>query len=96
MVSPTSRHLDPETPSSKSDVGFRTSNNFRLLLDEAIKKVEDLGDEFLDDRDKLRSLQERFEEGRFHLAVFGQFKRGRALSLNALLGLSLLPTSVVP
>ncbi len=96
MVSPTSRYVDLETASCQSDMGFRTSNNFKVLLDEAIQKVEDLGQEFLADRDGLRSLRNRFEEGRFHLAVLGQFKRGKSTLLNALLGHTLLPTSVVP
>lgn len=96
VVSPTSRHASLETASCEPDVGFRTCHNFQLLLDEAIKKVEDLGEGFLADRDRLLSLLNRFEEGRFHLAVLGQFKRGKSTLLNALLGQSLLPTSVVP
>jgi GTP-binding protein EngB required for normal cell division len=75
---------------------FRTFNNFQLLLDEAIKKVEELGEEFFTDRDRLVSLRNRFEEGRFHLAILGQFKRGKSTLMNALLGHALLPTSVVP
>lgn len=96
MVSPTSRHADLEAASCKPDAGSRTCYNFQLLLNEAIKKVEGLGQEFLADRDRLLSLLTRFEEGRFHLAVLGQFKRGKSTLLNALLGHSLLPTSVVP
>lgn len=96
MVSPTSRHADLEAASCKPDAGSRTCHNFQLLLHEAIKKVEGLGQEFLADRDRLISLRNRFEEGRFHLAVLGQFKRGKSTLLNALLGHSLLPTSVVP
>jgi GTP-binding protein EngB required for normal cell division len=96
VVSPTSLHVDPETTCCKPDVGFRNSNNFQLLLGEAINKLEDLGEEFVADGDKLSSLRDRFEEGRFHLAVLGQFKRGKSTLLNALLGHALLPTSVVP
>ena len=50
-----------------------------------------------------RKLETRFEElgirlneGRFHLAVLGQFKRGKSTFLNALLGEEILPTSVIP
>lgn len=96
MVFPTSRQTDPETGSCEPDMEFRTSNNFELLLGEAIKKIEALGEGFLADRDRLVSLRNRFEEGRFHLAVLGQFKRGKSSLLNALLGHDLLPTSVVP
>lgn len=38
----------------------------------------------------------RLEEGRFHLAVLGQFKRGKSTLLNALLGTPLLPMGVIP
>lgn len=44
----------------------------------------------------LANLQMRLDSGRFHLAVLGQFKRGKSTFLNALLGEALLPTSVVP
>src|SRR5208337_3650485 len=54
------------------------------------------GDQFSGDTEKLLALRIRLEEGRFHLAVLGQFKRGKSSLLNALLGESLLPTSVVP
>ena len=45
---------------------------------------------------RLRELRDRLAAGRFHLAVLGQFKRGKSTLLNALLGAPLLPTSVVP
>lgn len=45
---------------------------------------------------RLQELQERLTTGRFHLAVLGQFKRGKSTLLNALLGDSFLPTAVVP
>ncbi len=41
-------------------------------------------------------LLERQQSGRFHLAVLGQFKRGKSTLLNALLGDAVLPTAVVP
>jgi len=45
---------------------------------------------------EAESLAERAEEGRFFLAVVGQFKRGKSTLINALLGAPLLPTGVVP
>lgn len=45
---------------------------------------------------RIAELHERLNAGRFHLAVLGQFKRGKSTLLNALLGESLLPASVVP
>ncbi|EKD83344.1 MAG: hypothetical protein ACD_39C00739G0001, partial [uncultured bacterium] len=45
---------------------------------------------------KFDELESRLKEGRFHLAVLGQFKRGKSTFLNALLGEEILPTSVIP
>jgi hypothetical protein len=44
----------------------------------------------------LHSLLDRLEQGRLHLAILGQLKRGKSILLNALLGDAILPTSVVP
>ncbi|MCX8007969.1 MAG: dynamin family protein [Coriobacteriia bacterium] len=41
-------------------------------------------------------LASRLCAGRVHLAVLGQFKRGKSTLLNALLGEAVLPSSVVP
>ena len=76
MVS--SRHADMETVSYSSDPASRASMDFQLLLGEAIKKVEELGVEFLANKDKLLSLRTRLEEGRFHLAVLGRFNADKS------------------
>ena len=96
MDSPITRHADMETLSCSPDPAFRASMDFQLLLGEATTKVEDLGADFIADKDRLLSLRSRLEQGRFHLAVLGQFKRGKSTLLNAFLGQKLLPTSVVP
>lgn len=96
MSSSTSQHADMETISCSPDTTFRASVDFQLLLGAAIKQVEELGSDFLADKDRLLFLRNRLEAGRFHLAVLGQFKRGKSTLLNALLGQALLPTSVVP
>jgi len=44
----------------------------------------------------LARIEERLEAESFHLAILGQFKRGKSTFLNALLGWELVPTSVVP
>jgi GTP-binding protein EngB required for normal cell division len=44
----------------------------------------------------VSKLRQRLTEGRLHLAVLGQFKRGKSTLLNALVGEELLPTAVVP
>ncbi len=41
-------------------------------------------------------LAERVREGRFYVAVLGQFKRGKSTLINALLGEGLLPVGVAP
>jgi hypothetical protein len=45
---------------------------------------------------RLGSLSERLLHSRLHLAVLGQFKRGKSTFINALLGAPLLPVAVVP
>jgi tRNA U34 5-carboxymethylaminomethyl modifying GTPase MnmE/TrmE len=44
----------------------------------------------------LRTLQERLSGERLHLAVLGQFKRGKSTLVNALLGAPIMPAAVVP
>lgn len=45
---------------------------------------------------RLDSLGQRIAANRFHLALLGQFKRGKSTLLNALLGADILPTGVIP
>jgi GTP-binding protein EngB required for normal cell division len=45
---------------------------------------------------RLLALRDRFQHERLQIAVLGQFKRGKSTFINALLGASVLPTSVVP
>jgi len=58
--------------------------------------IDGLGSKFAASGEKLEELGTRLQEGRFHLAVLGQFKRGKSTFLNALLGNVLLPSSVLP
>ena len=46
--------------------------------------------------ERAARLLDRLAEGRFQLAVVGQFKRGKSSLLNALLDAAVLPTGVVP
>jgi small GTP-binding protein len=71
-------------------------SRFGDLLDTAVRKLADLGRHFSSDEGKILFLKERLNEGRFHLAILGQFKRGKSTLLNAFLGEAILPTSVVP
>lgn len=72
------------------------SQQLLAVLDQAIAIIRDLGPELKNTGDGLTALSLRFTEERFHLAVLGQFKRGKSTLLNALLGQPLLPTAVVP
>lgn len=66
------------------------------LLDQAAALVDGLEPSFPRQADAIRNLLERLREQRFHLAVLGQFKRGKSTLLNALLGEEALPASVIP
>ena len=47
-------------------------------------------------KEKLTELNQRLKEGKFHLAVLGQFKRGKSTLVNSFLGTKLMPTAVLP
>ncbi|MGQ9589466.1 MAG: dynamin family protein [Planctomycetota bacterium] len=74
----------------------RPSGDVPALLSRAIPAIRDLGEGYEPIAENLGDLRERLAEGRFHLAVLGQFKRGKSTLLNALLGEPVLPTAVVP
>jgi small GTP-binding protein len=57
---------------------------------------QEFGEGFSDSLVRVAELQERLVGERFHLAILGQFKRGKSTLLNALLGEPLLPTGIVP
>jgi Dynamin family len=84
------------TSSCSPEPDSRASVDFQILLGEALSIVDRLGGQLSGESERLLSLRTRLEEGRFHLAVLGQFKRGKSTLLNAFLGQALLPTSVVP
>jgi predicted GTPase len=44
----------------------------------------------------IEEVRKRLAHGRLHLAVLGQFNRGKSTFINALVGLNVLPTSVLP
>jgi Dynamin family len=45
---------------------------------------------------RVGGLKARLGHGQFHLAIVGQFKRGKSSVVNALLGSAVLPTGVIP
>jgi GTPase SAR1 family protein len=66
------------------------------LLTNATASVIDPAPSQLRSIQQLDLLRQRLETERFQLAVLGQFKRGKSTLLNALIGISVLPTAVVP
>lgn len=69
---------------------------FSDLLGKTAGIISGLGPQFHHYSQKLDDLASRYSEGRFHLAVLGQFKRGKSTLLNALTGEPILPVGVVP
>ncbi|QSZ66232.1 Dynamin family protein [Methanofollis aquaemaris] len=65
-------------------------------LERAIACVRGLGPDYARYETRLLDLADRLDAGRFHLAVLGQFKRGKSTLLNALIGEDVLPRGVVP
>ncbi|SHI56120.1 Dynamin family protein [Malonomonas rubra DSM 5091] len=66
------------------------------ILEQASELASELGDDFARYVIDFDQVCQRLGEGRFHLAVLGQFKRGKSTLLNALLGDDLLPTDILP
>jgi len=91
---------DPKTERNNSNSSqegkAHSAGNLGGLLAQTIHLLENLGPELTTNIEKLRLLENRLEAEHFHLAVLGQFKRGKSTLLNALLGEEILPASVVP
>ena len=66
------------------------------LLNEAVTSVVSPSASQVKLLQRLDSLRQRIAANRFHLALLGQFKRGKSTLLNALLGADVLPTGVIP
>ncbi len=74
----------------------RNSSPLEALLAQAADTVSSIAAGFDRHGRQLSNLHRRLSEGRFHLAVLGQFKRGKSTLLNALVGEAVLPVGVVP
>jgi len=72
------------------------STGLAALLLQTIDRIQVLGSGFTASSSRLTELRQRLLQGRFHLAVLGQFKRGKSTLLNALLGEEVLPMALVP
>ena len=75
---------------------FREYPQFSELLGKISGTISSIGPQFHHYGRKLNDLAIRYSDGRFHLAVLGQFKRGKSTLLNALTGEPILPVGVVP
>jgi GTPase Era involved in 16S rRNA processing len=81
---------------ARTSVNPPPSQDLAGLLASAIAQLASPGTSGASVGPQLRELRDRLGEGRFHLAVLGQFKRGKSTFINALLEWPLLPTSVIP
>lgn len=87
-----------------SDLQHHADRNHRPGLTDEIRRLLESGRGMLSGEggalavhaQSLQELADRLQEGRFHLAILGQFKRGKSSFINALLGEALLPTAIVP
>ncbi|MDG5815292.1 dynamin family protein [Chitinispirillales bacterium ANBcel5] len=70
--------------------------SFDEIVDKALKLCKKLPDSCSAFRIQIGELRNRLAEGQLHLAVLGQFNRGKSTFINALLGINILPTSVLP
>jgi len=92
----TLNHDAIQTASTRTDPTRSQTGQLAHLIERAEHVLDAVGASCTSFREKLSILKERLEEERFHLAVLGQFKRGKSTLLNALLGDEVLPTSILP
>jgi len=84
------------SPKSPTNAGRSFNRELLLILEQAVRALGRLDGGFRSEIARLVGLKDRLGQGRFHLAVLGQFKRGKSTLLNALLGEAVLPTAVIP
>ena len=72
-----------------------TLRDLPAFMNRGITILRDLGHVMEPQEKTLTGLRDRLAEGRFQLAVLGQFKRGKSTLLNALLGEDILGTGIL-
>lgn len=82
--------------SSLTSVTQNPSSDLPSLLNSGIHTLGKDESKFRNSVERLAELQERLTKGMFHLAVLGQFKRGKSTLLNALVGEEITPCAVIP
>ncbi len=96
--------MDSYVTSQVSSTGknnhYPTQDNEPLSIDEiidrALQACRDLPPAYSSHVTNIEELRNRLAKGRLHLAVLGQFNRGKSTFINALIGIKILPTSVLP
>lgn len=58
--------------------------------------IDELLGQELNGSRRLQELREKLVHQQFNLVVMGQFKRGKSTFINALLGIEIVPTAIVP
>lgn len=81
---------------SQSTTAISVPENLPEILKSERRRFETMDSRYAIHAQRLDELEKRLAQGRFHLAVLGQVKRGKSTLLNALLGEDVLPSSVVP
>jgi hypothetical protein len=66
------------------------------IIESALSLCQRLPPQYRHIQTILKECRNRLSKGALHLAVMGMYKRGKSSFLNSLLGLDLLPTSVIP
>lgn len=66
------------------------------IIDKAIAVCEKLPNEYAPQKSIIEDCKNRLGHGALHCAIMGMFKRGKSSFVNTLLGMDILPTSVIP
>jgi GTP-binding protein EngB required for normal cell division len=95
------KQIDDESGKQSSDRSISTVlNDDSLSIDEIIDASLEVCKNLPRSCDvytaQIQELRSRLGAGRLHLAVLGQFNRGKSTFINAMIGLRVLPTSVLP
>ena len=87
-----------DTPELSSNLTERRRNFLEsIVLLKSILRSEELEDPNTESAAGiLRVVEAKLQDGKFFLAVLGQFKRGKSTFINAILNDDILPTGVVP
>lgn len=80
----------------EGDCAADREQRLAALLTAAGDQLGEIGGRFAPYAARIEELAARLREERFHLAVLGQFKRGKSSLINALLGGDFLPSGSVP